>query len=232
MRTDTFRSSSRRASPPQCYSVRRRFTSAHRRASPPSDESSAVPTAPSPAVTALAVKEARWETQRRASKLNIAPVRVGLTTWAVNLLLRRPADFPTFQYARFRREIARQAARSPLDGADIAVVKFRERLLSSTIDARFSKPVVSADIDQVARDVIATAEARDGVTFTDEDRDAVTDAAWKQYADFFGSPAVGRSLQVERAAEFLPHGGPGVARRLRELEAEAVAALRARPPRR
>lgn len=191
-----------------------------------------MPTAPSRAITALAVKEARWEAQRRVSKLNVAPVRVGLTAWAVNLLRRRPADFPTFEYARFRREIIRQAANFPLDDADVAVVKFRERLLSSTIDARFSKPLVAADIDAVVRDVIAAAEAREGVTFSAEDTDLVADAAWKQYADFYGSPASGRAPQISAATGFLPHGGPGLARRLRELEAEAVRALRARPPRR
>ena len=190
-----------------------------------------MPTAASSAITALSVKEARWEAQRRVSRLNVAPVRIGLTAWAVNLLRRRPVDFPTFEYARFRREISRQAARSPLDGADLAVVKFRERLLSSTIDARFSKPLMGADIDDVVRNVISAAEAREGVTFSAEDTSLVADAAWKQYADFFGSPAFGRASQIASAEGFLPGDGPGLARRLRELEAEAVAALRARPPR-
>ena len=180
-------------------------------------------------ITAQTAKEARWEVQRRVSKLNIAPVRIGILGWAVNLILRRPADFPTFEFARFRREIAGQARRFPLDGADIAVVKFRARLLSSTIDARFSKPVTGADVDAVVDDVVAAAERQDEVTFSASDREQVADATWKQYADFFGFPAARRAHQIEDAAEFVPHGGPALAGRLREVEAQAAETARARP---
>lgn len=186
----------------------------------------------SDSIIAQTVKEARWEAQRRVSKLNVSPVRLGLVAWAVNLMLRRPADFPTFEWARFRREVIRSAASQPLSSADVAVVKFRERLLSSTIDARFSKPFGAADIDAVAADVITTAESRDGAVFTADAAALVADAAWKQYADFFGYPASGRASQIAAAQGFLPHRASDVARRLRELEADAVAAWRARPPRR
>ncbi|MGI0522143.1 hypothetical protein ABY45_16350 [Microbacterium maritypicum] len=108
------------------------------------------------------------------------------------------------------------------------MAKFRERLLSSTIDARISNPLTGADFDRVARDVVEAPETRDAVTFTDE-RDAIADAAWKQYADFFGSPALGRSSQTDEVASFQLLGGSGAAHRLRELEAEGVATIRARP---
>lgn len=180
-------------------------------------------------ITAHTAKEARFEAQRRVSRLDIAPVRVGLIGWAVNLVLRRPAVFPTLEFARFRREMIRQARRSPLSGADIAVVKFRTRLLASTIDARLSKPVTAADIDAVTEHAVAAEEKRRGVTLTSDNRAQVGDAVWKQYADSFGFPAMGRARQVAEAAKFVPQGGPELAARLRELERDAVTALREKP---
>lgn len=166
------------------------------------------------------------------SKLNVAPVRLGLMAWAVNLMLRRPADFPTFEWARFRREIVQQASRAQLSSADIAVVKFRERLLSSSIDARFSKPLTAADPDRVTSDVVAAAEFEHDVTFNSDAIEQVADAVWKQYADFFGSPAIGRARQVAASEGFVPASGSALAARLRELEAQAVVTMRANPKRR
>lgn len=180
-------------------------------------------------VTAQTIKQTRWSAQRCVSKLQVLPVRIGLLGWAVNMVLRRPADFPTFAFARFRREIARQSRRAPLDAADIAVVKLRTRLLSSAIDPRSSRSFTGADIDSVVRATVAASEEKHGVRFGSAELTQFEDAAWQQYADLFGSPVLGRAAQLEGADGFVPSGGAALARRLRELEAEAVTTVREHP---
>lgn len=176
-----------------------------------------------------AAKKARWEAQRRVSKLEIAPVRVGILGWAANFMLRRPSEFPTFEFARFRAEIIRQSKRKPLDAADVAVVKFRARLLGSAIDARFSKPLTGTDVDAVADTVIAETEAEHAVQLCEEEVTEIRDACWQTYADHFGSLASARATQLEAADGFVPAGGPELAKRLREMEAEAVVFVRDYP---
>lgn len=169
-------------------------------------------------------KEARWEAQRQMARLSILPVDVGLVGWAVNVILRRPSDFPTVQFARFRREILKQASVRPLSGADCAVVKMRARLLGSPIDARASKPLTGVDVDAIAEAAVERARAQ-AVVDLGEATD-VFDAVWGQVADAFGSPARGRAEQLD-AAGVLPDSGAALSRALRSLEEEHVRAARA-----
>lgn len=181
------------------------------------------------ALTDQTVKEARWEAQRSVSRLGIAPVRIGLISWAVNLLLRRPVDFPTFAFAKFRREVLAQSRRFPLDDGDVAIVKVRARMLSSTIDARTSKPLDRVSVDLVAQLAQADASKTPGVSFSPEQSERVADAVWKQFADSFGFHTPGRAALITEAQGFVPRRGAELAARLRELEAEAIAELRGKP---
>lgn len=172
------------------------------------------------------LKHARWDAQRRVSKLEVLPVRVGLLGWAVNMVLRRPGSFPTLEFARFRHQIQRQARRKPLTHADIAVVKLRAHLLSSAIDPRTSKQFDGKSVDDVMYDAFAAAERKHGVSLTSSEEMQVADAVWQQYADLFGFPLLGRTAQIDAADRYTPTGGRALARRLRELETEAVRATR------
>lgn len=179
-------------------------------------------------IAAEAAKHAKWEVQRRVAKLDIVRADVGLLGMALNALRRRPSEFPSAKFARFRREVARQA---PLDDADLAVVKLRADLLGSTIDARFSKPLTGADIDAVGYDAVRGGESRHGLIFDHEMIRHVLDAAWAQFAEFYGGRATGRAGQIAAAEGFVPSSGPQLDGALRDFEAAAIASWRAKPRR-
>lgn len=187
---------------------------------------------PSKSIPAEAAKQARWEVQRRVSKLSIRKTDDGILGMLWNLALRRPAEFPTFAFSRFRSEVKRQARRKPLSAPDMAIIKLRAELLGSPIDSRHSKPLTGADVDDVAYAAIDKAERGHDVVFDAAETDEVLDAAWKQFGEFYGSRAVGRAAQLEAADGFVPEGGKALSRRLREIEAGLVRAMREHPRRR
>jgi hypothetical protein len=181
-------------------------------------------------LAAEAVKRVRWAVSKHTSTLAITKTSVGLLGWAQNLILRRPPEFPTAQYARFRREIAGQVRQNELTDADIAVVKLRADLLGSPIDSRSSAPVDGADVDGFALRAIGEVEAEYGVTLDDEARTRAFDAAWSSFGEFLGCPARPRAAHIAAAVGFLEVDGASPAKRLRAAEVEYVSAFRAYRP--
>lgn len=181
-------------------------------------------------LSADVVKRVSWDISRATTRLGVTKTRVGLVEMAVNALRRRPAEFPSARFAAFRREVLAQARRTPLKDVDIAVVRLRANLLGSPIDSRFTAAIDGSEVDEFAGNAIAASEDAHGCAVDDEVRERALDAAWKQFGEFVGAPARTRNAHLRLAVGYLPADVGALGARLRDIEAEQIAAFRAHQP--
>lgn len=185
----------------------------------------------SPLLAADVIKRVSWDVSRATTRLAVRKVRVGLVEMGLNALRRRPAEFPSARFGAFRREVLRQARQNgPFEPVDVAVIRLRANLLGSPIDSRFTAPIDGADVDAFALNAVDALERAHGVDADADTRERAFDAAWRQFGEFVGAPAMSRSAHLAAAAGYLPADAAGLGARLREIEAEQVAAFRAHRP--
>jgi hypothetical protein len=182
-------------------------------------------------LSADVVKRVSWDISRATTRLAVTKTRVGLVEMALNVLRRRPAEFPTLRFAAFRREILGQARRGgPFEPVDVAVIRLRAALLGSPLDSRYTAPIDGADVDAFALNALGALEETHGATADQGTRQRAFDAAWKQFGEFVGAPARTREAHLAASEDYLPADATGLAARLREIEAEHIAAFSAHSP--